>query len=32
MTHRQDAAASRDLVVRWCALAEQRLEYLTAMF
>jgi uncharacterized repeat protein (TIGR03809 family) len=32
MTHRQDAAVSRDLVVRWCALAEQRLEYLTAMF
>jgi|HubBroStandDraft_6_1064221.scaffolds.fasta_scaffold421195_3 uncharacterized repeat protein (TIGR03809 family) len=32
MTHRQDAAVSRDLVARWCALAEQRLEYLTAMF
>ena len=32
MTHRQDGAVSRDLVARWCALAEQRLEYLTAMF
>jgi hypothetical protein len=32
MTHRQDAALSRDLVARWCALAEQRLDYLTAMF
>jgi uncharacterized repeat protein (TIGR03809 family) len=32
MTHRQDAAVSRDLVARWCVLAEQRLEYLTAMF
>jgi uncharacterized repeat protein (TIGR03809 family) len=32
MTHRQDAAVSRDLVARWCALAEQRLDYLTAMF
>ena len=32
MTHRLDAAASRDLAGRWCALAEQRLEYLTEMF
>ncbi len=32
MTYRQDAAVSRDLVARWCALAEQRLDYLTAMF
>jgi len=32
MTHRLDGAASRDLAARWCALAEQRLEYLTEMF
>lgn len=32
MTHRLDVAASRDLAGRWCALAEQRLEYLTEMF
>jgi hypothetical protein len=32
MTHRVGAAASRDLAERWCALAEQRLEYLTEMF
>jgi hypothetical protein len=32
MTHRQDAADSRNLFARWRALAEQRLEYLTAMF
>ena len=32
MTHRIDVARGRDLVARWCALAEQRLEYLTEMF
>jgi hypothetical protein len=32
MTHRLDVAGSRDLAGRWCALAEQRLEYLTEMF
>jgi hypothetical protein len=32
MTHRLDVAVSRDLAGRWCALAEQRLEYLTEMF
>jgi uncharacterized repeat protein (TIGR03809 family) len=32
MTHRLDVARGRDIVVRWCALAEQRLEYLTDLF
>jgi uncharacterized repeat protein (TIGR03809 family) len=32
MTHRVDVARSRDVVARWCALAEQRLEYLTELF
>jgi uncharacterized repeat protein (TIGR03809 family) len=32
MTHRLDVAHSRDIVARWCALAEQRLEYLTELF
>jgi hypothetical protein len=32
MTHRPDVAGGHDLVARWCALAEQRLEYLTEMF
>jgi uncharacterized repeat protein (TIGR03809 family) len=32
MTYRADVAASRDVVARWCALAEQRLEYLTELF
>jgi uncharacterized repeat protein (TIGR03809 family) len=32
MTHRSDVARSRDIVARWCALAEQRLEYLTELF
>ena len=32
MTHRVDAAGGRDLVARWCALAEQRLEYLSELF
>ena len=35
MTHRHDAgqaAASREIAARWCALAEQRLEHLSEMF
>jgi uncharacterized repeat protein (TIGR03809 family) len=32
MTHRQDVARGRDVVARWCALAERRLEYLTQLF
>jgi uncharacterized repeat protein (TIGR03809 family) len=32
MTYRADVAASRDVVARWCTLAEQRLEYLTELF
>jgi len=32
MTHRQDAARGRDILKRWCVLAEQRLDYLTEMF
>jgi uncharacterized repeat protein (TIGR03809 family) len=32
MTHRSDVARRRDIVARWCALAEQRLEYLTELF
>ena len=32
MTHRADVAGSRDIVARWCNLAEQRLEYLTELF
>jgi uncharacterized repeat protein (TIGR03809 family) len=32
MTHRIDVARGRDIVVRWCALAEQRLGYLTELF
>lgn len=32
MTHRMDAARSRDLFVRWCALAERRLQHLTELF
>jgi uncharacterized repeat protein (TIGR03809 family) len=31
MTHRVDVAQSRDVVARWCALAEHRLEYLTEL-
>jgi hypothetical protein len=31
MTHR-DAAIGRHIVVRWCNLAEKRLEYLTELF
>src|SRR5260370_10538594 len=32
MSHRTDVARGRDVVARWCALAEQRLEYLTELF
>ena len=32
MTHRQDVAGGHDVVARWCALAEQRLQHLTEMF
>ena len=32
MTHRADVARGRDIVARWCTLAEQRLEYLTELF
>jgi uncharacterized repeat protein (TIGR03809 family) len=31
MTHRADVARGRDIVARWCVLAEQRLEYLTEL-
>jgi|SRR5665213_682519 len=32
MTHRLDVARGRDVLARWCDLAEQRLEYLTELF
>ncbi len=32
MTQQLDVARSRDVVARWCALAEQRLEHLTELF
>jgi uncharacterized repeat protein (TIGR03809 family) len=32
MTHQLDVADSRDIVARWCALAEQRLDYLSELF
>src|SRR3954454_15798248 len=32
MTHQLDLTMGRDLVARWCNLAEQRLEYLTELF
>src|SRR4051812_33333722 len=32
MTHQLDVAGGRDIVARWCTLAEQRLEYLTELF
>jgi uncharacterized repeat protein (TIGR03809 family) len=32
MTHRLDVARGRDIVARWCDLAERRLEYLTELF
>jgi uncharacterized repeat protein (TIGR03809 family) len=32
MTHRTDEAPRREVIARWCTLAEQRLNYLTDMF
>jgi hypothetical protein len=32
MKHRHDVARGRDIVARWCDLAEARLEYLTELF
>src|ERR1700731_4724058 len=32
MTHRLDVARGGDVLARWCALAEARLEYLTELF
>lgn len=32
MTHRVDVAPGRDIIARWCNLAEQRLEHLTELF
>jgi uncharacterized repeat protein (TIGR03809 family) len=32
MTHHVDVARGRDIVARWCNLAEQRLEHLTELF
>jgi len=32
MTHQLDVARGRDTLVRWCALAEARLEHLTELF
>ncbi len=32
MTHRLDVARGRDIITRWCNLAERRLEYLTELF
>jgi uncharacterized repeat protein (TIGR03809 family) len=32
MAQRTDLARGRDVVARWCVLAEQRLEYLTELF
>jgi uncharacterized repeat protein (TIGR03809 family) len=32
MTHQLDVANRREIVARWCALAEQRLEHLTELF
>jgi uncharacterized repeat protein (TIGR03809 family) len=32
MTQHHEVASGRDIVARWCALAEQRLEYLTELF
>src|SRR6201992_4308378 len=32
MTQRSDVARGRDVLARWCVLAEQRLEYLTELF
>jgi uncharacterized repeat protein (TIGR03809 family) len=32
MTNRTDVARGREIIARWCTLAEQRLEYLTELF
>ena len=32
MTYQLDVAGGRDIVARWCTLAEQRLQYLTELF
>jgi uncharacterized repeat protein (TIGR03809 family) len=32
MTHRTDEAPRREVIARWCTLAEQRLNHLTEMF
>jgi uncharacterized repeat protein (TIGR03809 family) len=32
MTQRSDVARGRDVLARWCNLAEQRLDYLTELF
>jgi hypothetical protein len=32
MTERTDAVRGREIIERWCVLAEQRLEYLTELF
>src|ERR1700676_101857 len=32
MTQQPDVARGRDIVARWCNLAEKRLEYLTELF
>ena len=32
MAQRSDVARGRDIIARWCAVAEQRLTYLTEMF
>src|ERR1700760_2414906 len=32
MTQLSDVARGRDVLARWCVLAEQRLEYLTELF
>jgi uncharacterized repeat protein (TIGR03809 family) len=32
MTHRTNEAPRREVIARWCTLAEQRLDYLTEMF
>lgn len=32
MAHPEDVARGRNIVARWCSLAEQRLEYLTELF
>jgi len=32
MTHRADVGRGREIVARWCNLAEQRLEHLNELF